>query len=112
LDILSSVEPWDRTIAIEIEGLFEGTMDLEKAIEQLYAEKERLERVIAALEELQLSGASMSQEPRPRSRRGRKSMGAAERLEVSERMKRYWAGRRTEPAAQAVGGQGGSVHHG
>ena len=29
-----------------------------------------------------------------RNKRGRKSMGAAERLEVSERMRKYWAGRR------------------
>jgi hypothetical protein len=76
-------------------------MDLEKAIEQLYAEKERLERVIQALEELQRTGGAISQEARPRSRRGRKSMGAAERLEVSERMKKYWASRRASPEAAA-----------
>jgi hypothetical protein len=34
---------------------------------------------------------------RPKSRRGRKSMGAAERTEVSERMKKYWASRRNRP---------------
>jgi hypothetical protein len=36
--------------------------------------------------------------PPTRSRRGRKKMSAAERLEVSERMKKYWAARRDQPA--------------
>jgi hypothetical protein len=70
-------------------------MDLYKAIQELYAEKEKLERVIASLEELQLSaGGGIPQVPKPGKRRGRKSMSPEERLEVSERMKKYWAGRR------------------
>jgi hypothetical protein len=36
--------------------------------------------------------------PRGGKRRGRKSMSAKERLEVSERMKRYWANRRKQRA--------------
>jgi len=32
--------------------------------------------------------------PSARSTRGRKSMGAAERLEVSERMRKYWSSKR------------------
>lgn len=69
-------------------------MDLYKAIQDLYAEKEKLERVIASLEELQRTAGSVPALPKGVQRRGRKSMDAAERQEVSERMKRYWANRR------------------
>lgn len=69
-------------------------MDLYKAIQDLYAEKEKLERVIASLEELQRSSGSLPSLPKPTKRRGRKSMSPEERLEVSERMKKYWESRR------------------
>ncbi len=69
-------------------------MDLYKAIRDLYAEKERLERVIMSLEELQRSSAAAPELPPTGKRRGRKSMSADERQEVSERMKKYWAKRR------------------
>lgn len=70
-------------------------MDLYKAIQDLYAEKEKLERVIASLEELQRSsGVLPASFSKPVKRRGRKSMSSAERQEVSERMKKYWEGRR------------------
>jgi hypothetical protein len=68
-------------------------MDLYKAIQDLYAEKEKLERVIASLEELQRSSGPLPELPKPK-RRGRKSMSPEERLEVSERMKKYWETRR------------------
>ena len=71
-------------------------MDLYKAIQELYAEKEKLERVIASLEELQRSAGSLPVPGRDGRRRGRKSMGLKERQEVSERMKRYWANRRKQ----------------
>jgi hypothetical protein len=70
-------------------------MDLHKTILDLYAEKEKLERVIASLEELQRSARRLPELPTA-SRRGRKSMSPAERLEVSERMRKYWAARRSE----------------
>jgi hypothetical protein len=69
-------------------------MDLYKAIQELYAEKEKLERVIASLEELQKSAADLPEIPPAGRRRGRKSMSSEEREVVSERMKRYWASRR------------------
>ena len=69
-------------------------MDLFKAIQDLYAEKDRLERVIASLEELQKSGGSPAPTPKSGKRRGRKSMNSKERREVSERMKKYWETRR------------------
>ena len=74
-------------------------MDLYKAIQELYAEKEKLERVIASLEELQrTAGAAPLPTAKPARRRGRKSMNSEERQEVSERMRKYWAQRRKQPA--------------
>jgi len=60
-------------------------------IEELRGEKQRLDRVIASLEDLKapVAGAAIP----VRSRRGRKSMSPEERREVSARMKKYWAGR-------------------
>ena len=77
-------------------------MDLYKTIQDLYAEKEKLERVIASLEELHRTSGTLPSVPTGAKRRGRKSMGSKEREEVSLRMKRYWASRRkagSEPAA-------------
>jgi hypothetical protein len=71
-------------------------MDLYKAIQDLYAEKEKLERVIASLEELQRTSVELPQLPKGLRRRGRKSMTAKERQEVSERMKKYWESRRRQ----------------
>jgi hypothetical protein len=68
-------------------------MDLSRALEDLYAEKEKLERAIASLEALQRAGGELPRLPGGK-RRGRKSMNLQERAEVSERMKRYWANRR------------------
>jgi len=75
-------------------------MNLYKAIEYLYTQKETLERVIASLEEVQRSGApSAAVVPSALERRGRKSMSSAEREEVSRRMKKYWASRREHESA-------------
>ena len=83
-------------------------MDLYKAIQDLYAEKEKLERVIASLEELQRTGGAVPAPPKPAAkRRGRKSMNSEERLEVSERMRKYWASRRNH-AVQNSGQSSGS----
>jgi hypothetical protein len=74
-------------------------MDLYKTIQELYAEKEKLERVIASLEELQrAAGRAPAAALHGGKRRGRKSMNARERQEVSERMKKYWANRRKQRA--------------
>jgi hypothetical protein len=62
-------------------------MDLTETIEELRRDKERLERVIASLEELQ---TAMTGSPQGK-RRGRRGMSPEERREASERMKRYWA---------------------
>jgi len=73
-------------------------MDFQKTIQELRQEKEKLDRVIASLEALQSSSGNTTA-PR-RSGRGRKFMGATERQEVSERMRRYWAARRARRANQ------------
>jgi hypothetical protein len=57
-------------------------MDLFKAIAELYADKERLDRVIASLEEMQHAKSSETAR-RSRSPRGRKSMGAKGASRVS-----------------------------
>ncbi len=77
-------------------------MDLYKAIRSLYEEKKRLDRLIQSLEKIQARAAA-TQVEKPRSRRGRRGMSADERQQVSERMKRYWAGRRAEAASAAAG---------
>jgi hypothetical protein len=61
-------------------------MDIYKAIRELHVERVRLDRVIAALEELQKRGDS-STRPTVGRRRGRKSMKAEEREQVAVRMK-------------------------
>jgi hypothetical protein len=65
-------------------------------IKSLRVRVEQLERAIGELEALSSPSGTQS-DPLDQlkvSRRGRKSMGEAERREVSERMKRYWAGRK------------------
>jgi len=75
-------------------------MDLYKAIQDLYSEKEKLERVIASLEELQRSSGAIPSLEEPAKRRGRKSMSSQERQEVSQRMKKYWESRRKSGAGK------------
>jgi hypothetical protein len=67
-------------------------MDLYKTIGELRARRDQLERIITQLEELH-TGNHESNGTAMAHRRGRKSMGAKERAEVSRRMKNYWANR-------------------
>jgi len=65
-------------------------------------EKERLDNAIALLEEFARRHRGDGGTQPAAKRRGRKGMDAKERLEVSKRMKTYWAGRRKsrdKPAA-------------
>jgi hypothetical protein len=72
-------------------------MDFYKTIHALRQEKEKLDRVIASLEALQSSvDTAVLRKPG----RGRKFMSTAERQEVSERMRRYWASKRSGRATQ------------
>jgi hypothetical protein len=67
--------------------------DLYRIISELVEERDKLDRIITSIEQMILSGDAS--EPILK-RRGRKSMDPAARKQVSERMKRYWAKRRTE----------------
>jgi len=69
-------------------------IDLENVLEQLRRRKELVEQAIAQLEGL----IAATKAPGDRDRRGRKSMGEAERQQVSSRMKTYWAKRRDRPS--------------
>ena len=68
-------------------------MDLRKTIAELYEERVRLDRVISSLE---LLSQEAPEAPVPFPRRGRKFMSPQERRKVSERMRKYWAGRKSE----------------
>jgi hypothetical protein len=68
-------------------------VDLYRTISTLHEERQRLSKLIESLERLQASGGGPRRR-KPAGRRGRKGMTAAERKQVSERMKRYWASRR------------------
>lgn len=70
-------------------------MDLQKAIQELYSERDRINGVIQSLEQIASTNGTVV----ARRRRGRRSMGAEERQVVSERMRSYWAQRRTEKSA-------------
>jgi len=75
-------------------------MDLFKAIQELYEEKQRLDEVIANLEDLS-QGRALGRPAleKPARKRGRKSMSDEERAEVSERMKEFWAQKRKSQKA-------------
>jgi hypothetical protein len=69
-------------------------VDLIKAIRDLSAERQKLDQIIEHLEEL------LKDRPKgPGKTRGRKSMDAKAREEVSRRMKKYWAERRESRTA-------------
>jgi sugar-specific transcriptional regulator TrmB len=61
-----------------------------RMIDQLRDELKRVDAAITRLLVVQVVG-----KPKPK-RRGRKSMSTAERVEVSVRMRNYWAARRAE----------------
>jgi hypothetical protein len=84
-------------------------VDLFKALRALYDEREKLDRVIASLEELQRRAAlHAAEQPVQPKRRGRKFMDEASRKQVSERMKAYWAARRAAMPDDASAEDAGS----
>ena len=68
-------------------------MDLYKAILELKAEKKRLDRAIAALEQGEGGGAIQT---------GRRTWNAEARRAAAERMKKYWEQRKRQAASQAT----------
>jgi hypothetical protein len=73
-------------------------MDYGAIINALRVRVQQLEAAIVELESLNAPNSVQATllEQLKVSRRGRKSMGEAERQQVSERMTRYWAGRRKQ----------------
>jgi hypothetical protein len=72
-------------------------VDLTQALAALRLDKERIERAIGLLEELQRSSGVPPEIPSSPKRRGRKSMGTEERRQVSERMLKHWHEKRNKP---------------
>jgi hypothetical protein len=81
-------------------------LDLSKTIQELHAERDRLTGLIRAVEEVQQYYASAPKRQEKVSKRGRKSMDAAERRQVSERMRKYWAQRREAEEGQDLAATG------
>ena len=71
-------------------------MDLIKIIRELRDERDKLEQIVKSLEQLQFSA---KQKPDSVIKRGRPSMNPEARIEVSQRMKRYWEERRARGAS-------------
>ncbi len=66
-------------------------MDVSKLLNDLRDERDRIDAAIRALETVRARGPASAAAA---SKRGRKKMSAEERKIVSERMRRYWAGRK------------------
>jgi hypothetical protein len=73
-------------------------MDLHGILAGLRQELARVDATILMLQKVKDSETS-----KPRETRGRRSMGAEERLAVSERMKRYWSARRRRTIQEQLG---------
>jgi hypothetical protein len=75
-------------------------MDVAKILQELKAEKQKLDQAIAVMEAV--VGDKGTQAPTaPSKRGGRKHMSELECKEVSRRMKRYWDSRRNQAVAAA-----------
>ncbi|MBI4877440.1 MAG: hypothetical protein HY822_22660 [Acidobacteria bacterium] len=68
-------------------------MDVFAAIRELREERDRLDAMIGVLQS-RLDWERQRTSPASKIRRGRRNMGPEERLQVSERMRRYWDQRR------------------
>ncbi len=77
-------------------------MDLFKILGELRSERDKLSQIIQSLEQLNRTSVKFTDE-KIVSRRGRRSMDAEARLEVSQRMKRYWESRRAAHNGTAHG---------
>ncbi len=73
-------------------------MELQPVIRKLRREHEKLNKLIARLEAVETTSVVKAiKAMKVKKRRGRTSMDPAERREVSDRMRRYWADRREHP---------------
>lgn len=69
-------------------------MTVREMINTLEAERRQLDDALATLQRLEAAQQATTAGKPAKGRRGRKFMGQAERAQVSERMRTYWAGRR------------------
>ena len=95
-DVLAAMHEQLDRLAYAHTSFFTTEVAEELADELIAHAPEKLERVIASLEELQRSAGNTPVLPKGLKRRGRKSMDPKERQDVSERMKRYWDARRKQ----------------
>jgi len=72
-------------------------MDFWNAVRELHLERERLDKLIDALESVQRGHSRKTS-----GRRGRKHMPEDERKDVSERMRAYWARRKNGTGQQSA----------
>jgi hypothetical protein len=79
-------------------------MDLARIIQDLQEDRDRIERVIASLEDLQRNAVEIPELPKSK-KRGRKPMPLQERQEVSARMKRYWVRFRSDRTQEGSAGE-------
>jgi hypothetical protein len=73
-------------------------MDLNRIIQELHRERERVLAMIQSLERMDPASRAPTRS-RARKRPGRRPMNSAERQEVSRRMKLYWEQRKQQPSA-------------
>ncbi len=86
-------------------------MDLIRIIGDLREERKKLDQIIASLEGLQVTQDLAASTLAPR--KGKRGMDADARMEVSRRMKKYWAKRQSKGRPDASPGNdklaGGTV---
>ncbi len=82
-------------------------MDTKKIIQELVEEKRRLDQAITFLQALEHPQSGALQAGPAKAPRGRKSMSPAERQEVSERMRKYWAMRKEQTRTSRPGSASG-----
>jgi hypothetical protein len=76
-------------------------MDTKQILNQLHAERNRIDRAIAAIEAIHSDGVSRSVSASPHKRR-RSRMSAAGRRRLSELMKKRWASGKMKGRAKAA----------
>ena len=76
-------------------------MTIPQMIRALEEERVMIDRAVQTLRRLQTTRDNREPLADPPAGRGRKFMGPSERLQVSTRMRRYWAERRKQKASTA-----------
>ena len=83
------------------------TKTLRKALAALEAEKAKISRQIESIHQVLAAGSRGPRQAKPRIRaqgkKKRPSLSAAARKALSQRMKAYWAKRRTQAKAKGTG---------